>query len=315
MNCYVYIYLDPRKSGKYVYGNYCFLYEPFYVGKGKGRRLNTTSGRNKYFENKINRIEESGLKSIVIKIHKNLSEDDSFILESKLINIIGRKDLNKGPLINFTDGGEGISGYIHNDKSKKKISIKLRKKFRTIQEEFEKYRYVLLTKKEEYKNARTRLNYICPNNHLFHTTWYSFYQGNRCRICGYNITSKILRKDFDDIQKVFKKERYILLTKEEEYNNAQSKLKYICQFGHKHSITWGNFQQGNRCPYCKKLKINFSDIYNEFSRREYILLTKEKDYINSKIKLDYICPNGHFHSMSWSNFKQGRSCPICYKRR
>ena len=37
---YVYIWLDPRKLGKYVYGNYEFDHEPIYVGKGKGGRLN-----------------------------------------------------------------------------------------------------------------------------------------------------------------------------------------------------------------------------------------------------------------------------------
>lgn len=31
---YVYIYFDPRKSGKYKYGKYTFGYEPFYVGRG-----------------------------------------------------------------------------------------------------------------------------------------------------------------------------------------------------------------------------------------------------------------------------------------
>lgn len=35
-----YIYLDPRKPGKYQYENldFCLLYEPFYVGKDKDKR-------------------------------------------------------------------------------------------------------------------------------------------------------------------------------------------------------------------------------------------------------------------------------------
>ena len=34
---YTYIYLDPRKPGNYYYSGLtvCFLFEPFYVGKGK----------------------------------------------------------------------------------------------------------------------------------------------------------------------------------------------------------------------------------------------------------------------------------------
>ena len=31
---YVYIYIDPRKPGKFKYGEYEFDYEPFYIGKG-----------------------------------------------------------------------------------------------------------------------------------------------------------------------------------------------------------------------------------------------------------------------------------------
>ena len=36
---YIYIYLDSRKQGEYLYGNLTFDYEPFYVGKGRRRRL------------------------------------------------------------------------------------------------------------------------------------------------------------------------------------------------------------------------------------------------------------------------------------
>ena len=34
---YNYVYLDPRKPGRYIYDdiNVSFLYEPYYVGKGK----------------------------------------------------------------------------------------------------------------------------------------------------------------------------------------------------------------------------------------------------------------------------------------
>ena len=38
---YVYVYLDPRKPGKYKYGEYEFDYEPVYVGKGTNYRLNS----------------------------------------------------------------------------------------------------------------------------------------------------------------------------------------------------------------------------------------------------------------------------------
>jgi len=57
----------------------------------------------------------------------------------------------------------------------------------------------------------------------------------------------------------------------------------------------------------KKLTIEF--VRDEFLKEWYILLTKV--YINSKQRLEYICPKGHKHFISWSNWKSGYRCPSC----
>lgn len=42
--------------------------------------------------------------------------------------------------------------------------------------------YILLTK--EYISAKQKLDFICDKGHTYFTTWGSWQQGNRCRICG-----------------------------------------------------------------------------------------------------------------------------------
>jgi len=121
---YVYIYLDPRKPGKYKYGSCEFEYEPFYVGKGKNGRWKNINGRTNYFINRTNKIKKYGLKPIIFKLIENLNEKQSFYFETQLICKIGRKDLDRGPLINFTDGGDGSSGKITSEKTKRILSEK-----------------------------------------------------------------------------------------------------------------------------------------------------------------------------------------------
>lgn len=124
-NFYIYIYLDPRKPGKYCYNNFCFLFEPFYIGKGKNKRCMNIYNRNIYFKNKINKIKKSNSRLIIFKLYDNLFETLSFELEKQLIQEIGRFDLNLGPLVNMTDGGDGPSGIIFSEDHKKKISEKM----------------------------------------------------------------------------------------------------------------------------------------------------------------------------------------------
>lgn len=118
---YTYVYLDPRKSGDFIYQRgidevYCFNYELIYTGKGSDGRIDKhiykalNTNKNKLFYNVIRKIYDAGLEPIRIKILQNATEEEAFAEEINLISIAGRRDLGKGPLCNETDGGEGASG-------------------------------------------------------------------------------------------------------------------------------------------------------------------------------------------------------------
>lgn len=185
--------------------------------------------------------------------------------------------------------------------SRKKLSIEY------IRYEFEKEGYKLLT--EKYINNTQKLNYICPNNHKYNISWGSWKQGRRCYYCGITKSISKRKESLEFIRSEFAKENYKLLTI--EYINCNQKLDYICPKGHKHSISWSNWQQGQRCPYCYgnvRLTINF--IRSEFAKEGYTLLTEE--YKNAKQKLNYICPEGHKHSITWTNWYAGFRCFYCF---
>lgn len=103
---YAYIYRDPRKiSVKWPTG------EPFYVGKGKGKRYQSHAHgqtRHKHMLNKIEKMRGEGHEP-TIEIIPALDELHALFLEKCCIAVIGRRDLGKGPLLNYTDGGEGVS--------------------------------------------------------------------------------------------------------------------------------------------------------------------------------------------------------------
>lgn len=128
---YVYALLDPRKPGKYKYGDYCFLYEPFYIGKGTGNRIKKHSGKKSLIAStpknqKIKKLLKLNMKYIECILHNGITSNQSLIFEICLISLIGRKDEGKGPLTNATDGGDGASlGHVVKKETKRKISQSL----------------------------------------------------------------------------------------------------------------------------------------------------------------------------------------------
>ena len=121
----IYVILDPRKRGKYSFKNMdiSFIYEPIYVGRGKGncsdrkhshlkgdlRDKHKKKGLNQLKIRKVESIYKSGLVPFFIVIKENLIFKESCDLEKEIISTIGKINDKNGPLTNISDGGESGS--------------------------------------------------------------------------------------------------------------------------------------------------------------------------------------------------------------
>lgn len=97
--------------------------EVFYIGIGKSvSRANSFRNRNKYWYNIVNSVGH-----IVEIVKDGLDWKDACSLEKQLIKEYGRWDLGLGPLVNMTDGGEGIENpsfeIVEKIKQKRKLQI------------------------------------------------------------------------------------------------------------------------------------------------------------------------------------------------
>lgn len=95
---------------------------PCYVGKGKDHRIkyHERVGSNHYNKHLARIIAKAGGSLPNLTLREGLSERDAFAMEIAFIAAIGRIN-SGGPLVNLTDGGEGISGLSHTEKSKEKM--------------------------------------------------------------------------------------------------------------------------------------------------------------------------------------------------
>lgn len=96
-----------------MYYTYAYLREdgtPYYIGKGKGKRIHRNS-------HSVNRPPLE--RRIFLK--QNLTEEEAFRHERYMIAVLGRKDNGTGILRNRTDGGEGVSGKVTSEETKEKL--------------------------------------------------------------------------------------------------------------------------------------------------------------------------------------------------
>ena len=91
---------------------YAYLREdktPYYIGKGQRKRIYQSKGKPCHIPKDKNRI---------IFLKQNLTEAEAFKHEIYMITVFGRK-CDGGVLLNKSIGGQGTSGFIPSDKTRK----------------------------------------------------------------------------------------------------------------------------------------------------------------------------------------------------
>ena len=109
------MYRDPTKNN-----------EPFYVGKGTGRRHLKHLKRSDHceFVHRIQKIKRSGLLPTIEIICDRIDEEFAFLVEIEAIDFYGRKDLRAGPLLNLTNGGDGVPQLSPEIQAKRIVNLK-----------------------------------------------------------------------------------------------------------------------------------------------------------------------------------------------
>ena len=94
---------------------YAYLREdgtPYYIGKGKGNRINSGRSRRVHMPPKDRRI----------FLKRNLTEEEALRHEVYMVFVLGRKEFGEGLLWNLTEGGEGTSGYKWTEEQRRQLS-------------------------------------------------------------------------------------------------------------------------------------------------------------------------------------------------
>jgi len=104
---YVYAYLRSKDSERGP------RLSPYYIGKGCGKRAFDKHGRT---------VPAPIDNSYIAFVEEDLTETEAFALEAYCIQSYGRIDLGNGILRNRTDGGEGASGAVVSEETRRKLS-------------------------------------------------------------------------------------------------------------------------------------------------------------------------------------------------
>lgn len=168
-----------------------------------------------------------------------------------------------------------------------------------IQQYINKFNYTLVS--TDYKNG-DKLQIKCPEGHIYKSSWYNFQQGNRCPTCKRINSIKYTNEYIKDYAE---NKNYTVL--ENRFESSDDRIKLKCPEGHIYRVDFYSFIYGHECLKCKKHTYEY--VKNFIINQGFILLSGQYEGWDKYLKLK--CPEGHIYETNWSNFQQGKRCPVC----
>lgn len=133
------------------------------------------------------------------------------------------------------------------------------------------------------------------------------------------------RLNQDYVAMEFKKKGLKLLTK--TYRNSTQLLEYICEKHVEKGVqrgSWSNINHQNGCGYCgdeervRKQRLSFEVVKKRCIELNYILLTNDEEYVNSKSALEVLCTrhsNLGVFKTTYDAMRYIQGCRVCYIER
>ncbi len=159
----------------------------------------------------------------------------------------------------------------------------------------------------KYKNAHTKLDLVCENEHGFKINYNSIQQDCWCPECYGNkkLTIEYVKTKIEELHPG-------CICKFTEYKNIDTKLDLVCENGHEYKASFANIKNNNWCSECSKLKkLTIEYVKNYINEMHPGAICNSVEYKNAHKKLNLICENEHEYKASFSNIKSGRWCSKC----
>ena len=154
--------------------------------------------------------------------------------------------------------------------------------------------------------ARELNSFECETHGLFRHTIQHFLRAKiPCKQC----RADKRKLGLDEINDRYK--GYGIRCIENDYVNANEKLKWVCSNNHQWEASVNRMQQrDDKCLYCTNKIITIETI--QLVAKELGLELLSNSYINNVSPLKWKCKNDHIFSRTFALIKGNSKCPTCY---